>query len=268
MLKQLAWPSESTYGTDSSSIARGALTFARSLAVTVVLFAPGLIDADPAETSGAHLLAAALEHHDPDGSWVAGRFTMTLESHRPDGSTREIVLDFDNRVGSFGATRESDAGLIEAEIGPGERCELKLAGSAEIPPKTAEKHGVTCERWRRMRDYYHYMWGLPMKLADEGTLLGAGSEGEFNGVAARVLAVTYEPETGGDTWYFYFDPATARAVGYRFYHDPATNDGEYIVLEGEVEAGGVRFPRRQTWYMNDDDELLGSDELIAAERLD
>lgn len=239
-------------------------------AVTIALvLAVGLPATAAAQSEGEKLLAAALEHHDPTGAWPTGRFQLTLESRRPDGSTRRAVLEIDNGAGTFAATRETEAGVFEAEIGPGERCELKLDGAAEIPAETAEKLGLTCERWRWMRNYYHYMWGLPMKLGDAGTILGDASERtDFQGLATDVLQVTYEPETGGDTWYFYFDPTTARAVGYRFYHDPAVNDGEYIVLEGEVEVGGVRFPRVQTWYMNDDDELLGSDELIAAERLD
>lgn len=233
------------------------------------LLVPGLSRGAEAQSTGAELLAAALAYHDPEDAWSSGRFRLTLESRRPDGSGRQTVLEIDNRTGSFAATRETGAGVFEAEIDPGERCELKLNGSAEIPPETAEQLGLNCDRWRSMRDYYHYMWGLPMKLGDAGTILDASvEEADFNGASAHVLHVTYEPGTGGDTWYFYFDPATARAVGYRFYHDPAINDGEYIVLEDEVEAGGVRFPRRQTWYMNDDDELLGSDELIAAERLD
>ena len=73
------------------------------------------------------------------------------------------------------------------------------------------------------------------------------------------LRVTYDEGVGDDTWYFYFDPRSYALVGYRFYHDPAKNDGEYIVLEGESEIGSLRLPRTRKWYTHADDRHLGTD---------
>ena len=56
-------------------------------------------------------------------------------------------------------------------------------------------------------------------------------------------------------------------IGYRFYHDEAANDGEYIELEGIQEGGGLRLPRARTWYTHKEDKLLGTDTLIKIERL-
>ena len=77
------------------------------------------------------------------------------------------------------------------------------------------------------------------------------------------LRVTYDPEVGVDTWYLYFDPDTSALVGYRFYHDESANDGEYIVLEGEVSSGTLRLPKARTWYTHGDDRLLGTDTLTS-----
>jgi hypothetical protein len=57
-------------------------------------------------------------------------------------------------------------------------------------------------------------------------------------------------------------------VGYRFFHDEGKGDGEYIVLEGEIEGGGLRLPARRTWYTNAEDELLGTDVLRSIRSLD
>jgi len=76
------------------------------------------------------------------------------------------------------------------------------------------------------------------------------------------MKVTYDAEVGGDTWYVYFEPERYRMVGYRFYHDEARGDGEYIVLEGEHAIGGMRIPARRSWYVNADGRYLGTDELI------
>jgi hypothetical protein len=79
-----------------------------------------------------------------------------------------------------------------------------------------------------------------------------------------VLKVTYDPEKGSDTWYFYFDPKTYALAAYQFYHDPAKNDGEYILLEGEAEVGSMRLPKRRSWFTNKEDRFLGTDLLREA----
>jgi hypothetical protein len=79
-----------------------------------------------------------------------------------------------------------------------------------------------------------------------------------------VLKVSYDPETGSDTWYFYFNPETYALAAYQFYHDPAKNDGEYILLEGEAEVGGMRLPKRRSWYTNKERRFLGTDILQEA----
>jgi hypothetical protein len=50
-------------------------------------------------------------------------------------------------------------------------------------------------------------------------------------------------------------------VGYRFYHDEAKNDGEYIVLADMVIEQGLRIPRNRSWFTNAEDKLLGTDYL-------
>lgn len=79
----------------------------------------------------------------------------------------------------------------------------------------------------------------------------------------RSVRVTYEEDVGSDTWYFYLDPLNYRMVGYRFYHDEAANDGEYIVLQDEYRLGGLRIPQSRSWYRNDDGTYLGTDILRA-----
>ena len=78
--------------------------------------------------------------------------------------------------------------------------------------------------------------------------------------------MTYDPEVGTDTWYFYFDPSNYALVGYRFYHDESANDGEYIILD-RLEEGDMRLPKVRSWFRNNDDELLGTDKLMEMERI-
>ena len=54
-----------------------------------------------------------------------------------------------------------------------------------------------------------------------------------------------------------------RRVVLRFHREDVTRDGEYIVYEREIESGGVRLPKARAWYMNVDDELLGTDTIVS-----
>ena len=118
------------------------------------------------------------------------------------------------------------------------------------------------EDGRFWRSYYGFLAGLPMKIADPGARLDPEvAETTFEGRDVNAVRVTYDPEVGGDTWYFYFDPETAELVGCRFYHDESANDGEYITFEGLAEANGLRLPRYREWYTNEGDRFLGSDEI-------
>ncbi|MDH3732499.1 MAG: DUF6503 family protein, partial [Gemmatimonadota bacterium] len=139
---------------------------------------------------------------------------------------------------------------------------VSVNGSAEIPAEIMEEMRLLREDGFFWRSYFGYLAGLPMKLMDPGTHIDPDPlETEFMGKTVDAIRVTYDADVGGDTWYFYFDPDTAEVVGCRFYHDESINDGEYIVFEGRVEAGGLRLPARRSWYVNADDRFLGSDEV-------
>lgn len=107
-----------------------------------------------------------------------------------------------------------------------------------------------------------------LKLRDPGTRLDPVPERTvFADRDVWALRVTYDEPVGSDTWYVYLDPETAALVGYRFYHDEAVGDGEWIVVDGEAEDEGLRLPRVRRWYTNADDTYLATDTLEELEVL-
>ncbi len=239
---------------------------AARLLVALVLLTLAAIGSASAE-SAESLLRRSIAYHDPEGSWMEGPRSLEVAESRPDGTTRTTRVVIDTGRGRFGYESERDSRRIEAQVN-GTQCFLRVDG-AETAGEEAEKLGLSCARLQRIRNYYTYLWGLPMKLLDPGTLLDPEvRDGTFEERPVKTLRVTYDAEVGSDIWYFHLDPDTAALVGYRFYHDEAANDGEYIVLEGEVGAAGVRLPRRRTWYTHSEDELLGTDELVSIHRVD
>lgn len=216
----------------------------------------------PNGTPGEKLLSRSIAYHDPQGLWGRTGLELTFEESRPDGSTRQtrVVIDLHNERFEWWSRRDDD--VLEGRLVGGE-CAVALNGSAEISDEARTRHRLDCERVALYRDYYTYLWGLPMKLRDPGTILDPDvRDDEFQGRSVKSLRVTYEPDVGSDTWYFYFDPFSAALVGYRFYHDESANDGEYIVLEGELAGGALRLPKSRTWFTHQEDRLLGTDALV------
>jgi hypothetical protein len=115
------------------------------------------------------------------------------------------------------------------------------------------------------KNYYTYLYGLPMKLKDSGTIIDQQtSRKTFKGKEYLVLKASYEKEVGEDIWYFYFDPESYAMEVYQFFHDESKNDGEYILLTGEEEVSGIKMPKTRAWYYNKDEKYLGTDVLTKA----
>ena len=232
------------------------------LFASLTLLAPSVLADEP--PSADDLLALSIAHHDPDGRFLTGSWCLELRETRPNASDRrtEILVDVPGeRFRMLRAAEHEVAGVID-----GERCEMTLDGRSDVTEAEREGHGLSCERLRFMRNYYVYLWGLPMKLRDPGTHLGLVEETTFMGRPVYGLRVTYDAEVGGDTWYVYFDRDEAALVGYRFYHDEEKNDGEYIVLEGEHDAEGMRLPESRAWYTHQGERHLGTDILVSLDR--
>ncbi len=234
-------------------------------AATIATFflAACAVDRTPADppSTGPELIDAAIAYHDPGGQWPSFRHTLVIDQSRPDGSVRTANIHMDVRRGGYRYEEDTADGPLVKGTDGGD-CFATVGGEAPTAEQV-EALRLDCPGIGRMRDYYLYLWGLPMKLRDPGTNIDpAIGDGEFDGLAARVAKVTYDPEVGSDIWYFYFDPDTYRMMGYRFHHDESAGDGEYILLSGERQVLDMKIPVQRRWFMNADDRYLGTDILV------
>ena len=143
------------------------------------------------------------------------------------------------------------------------KCTHWYEGSTDFSDEIAQEQRLNCERTTKMRNYYVYLYGLPMKLKDPGTQLAPKAfKKRLKGEEFWCIKVSYDETVGKDTWYFYFDKNDYRLRHYQFYHDEAKNDGEYILLSEEAVVQGIKMPKVRAWYTNGDDRYLGTDVLI------
>lgn len=226
---------------------------------------PPAREAPVPEVSAAEaLVAKSITYHDPGGRWDTAEIALRIMESRPNGVTRTVEVGMAPGRGAMEVSRETDAAVVSFAVAGEEILRRAVDADEGLDEEALAEHGLDAERVMWLRNYYLFVWGLPMKLRDPGTIVDPEPvEDSFNGQEALKVRVTYDPEVGGDTWYFYFHPDTARMIGYRFYHDESANDGEYIHLDGEIESGGLRLPAKRSWFFHSNDEFLGEDEAVS-----
>lgn len=213
------------------------------------------------EMTGTELLDKAVAYHDPHGHWSTFQGKLSIEMVTPKEAPRLslILLDlpndhFESHVRKEGHTIKS---ILKKDI-----CELLLNDSPVIADTYRERFNITCERAKMMKDYYTYLYGLPMKLKNPGTIINPKvTKASFKGKDYLRLRATYEKGVGEDIWYFYFDPLTYALQVYQFFHNETENDGEYILLDDLLEVNGIKMPKVRAWYYNKDNTYLGTDHL-------
>lgn len=247
---------------------RRVVSFLLPIATLLVLSGP-LFAEVPADSVGvpaaSDVVQRSIAYHDPRSRWGRARLTLSFRETRPDGSERRTRVQFHDGLDSFEILTHREEARIEGLLA-GDECLMTLNGSTEFSDQDRDEYRLTCERLRWLRDYYTYLWGLPMKLRDPGTRLDRQAvDAWYQNRQVWSVRVTYDEPVGSDTWYFYFDQQTFALVGYRFYHDEAKRDGEYIVLEGESQASGLKIPTQRSWYTNAEGRHLGDDILVEIE---
>jgi len=219
--------------------------------------------------SADELVRRSIAHHDPNGVWPAGELRLRVVTTYSDelaaqrgSKTKEIELTLCPGRGRFGFAEGAGDERLVVRI-DGETRRLTVGGRSEIPE--AERERLRLRPAGFYRDYYEYLYGMPMKLRDPGARIDPTVErATFDGRDALALQVSYDPEVGSDVWTFYFDPATSAIVGYRFLKGGKEEVGETIVLGGEVAdaATGFNVPRSQAWYALGDGSFLARDVIV------
>ena len=211
------------------------------------------------EISGKELLKNAINFHDPMKNWIYFNGSFIVKMITPDQKIRESFIEIDLQNELFNMSVKKDQNKTLTVLNKSD-CKIIFNGSERFSKEDKEKHRLTCENAFKMKNYYTYLYGLPMKLNDPGTILDPiVKRKKFKGKEYLVLKVDYEESVGDDTWYFYFDPLTFAMEVYQFFHDETQKDGEYILLDDLEEVSGIKMPKIRSWFFNKNDKYLGKD---------
>ncbi|MBT8288715.1 MAG: hypothetical protein HKN00_01135 [Flavobacteriaceae bacterium] len=237
----------------------------KNIAILICLYAAVVSCEKPitAET----LLNRSISYHDPGDNWPNFNGTFQVKMETPGQSERlsEIRINLPDSYFYLNAIRDSIS--TEYEI-TDTSCSIRLNGKTSFGEAEKENYRLTCERGSMYKNYYTYLYGLPMKLKDPGTILDPTIENRpFKGKDYLVLKASYDKNVGSDVWYFYFDPKTYAMEIYQFFKTDENGivlpeSGEYILLSEMSEVNGIDMPKIRAWYYNKDDKYLGTDTLI------
>ncbi|MCL5245585.1 DUF6503 family protein [Cellulophaga sp. 20_2_10] len=217
------------------------------------------------DISASEFLNTVIARHDPGNNWESFKGDLVVTMSTPNKEDRVTDLHIDLPASTF----------VLSNVVKGKKHTTKVVKDSvsffvydkEIKDKEEQKTlKFNKERALFMRNYYTYLYGLPMKLKDNGTIIDpkvVSRKFKGKGTWYNVIKVTYNKEVGKDTWYFYFNPKSLDMEIYQFFHDESKNDGEYIMLSNTEIINGVRMPAIRAWYTNKEDKLLGTDVLTA-----
>jgi len=233
------------------------MRFELILAFTVFLLIPQAINAQT--LSASEIVEKSIAYHDPEGKLLKKKVTLQLIETRPNGSDRKSEVSFHIKKEKFKMNQVIDEHNIISAYNGG-KVTFQYDGQTEFSNEIAEKYRLSEERITMMKNYYQYLWLMPLKLNDDGTNFNPLVKAvDFFGKKSLEIRVIYDQNVGSDVWYFYFNPESYALQGYRFYHDEEKNDGEYIILEEEVTHENVRLPKERKWYTHKEDKFLGAD---------
>ncbi|MCH9660471.1 MAG: hypothetical protein K0U54_06125 [Bacteroidetes bacterium] len=211
------------------------------------------------ELTGRQLLDKTISYHDPQGNWETFSDTLQLTLQRADGTKghSEVVINLPDEYFSTTIIREGESFTYTIDK---ENCTTSITD-----PKPDAKRSP-CEMAALYKNYYTYLYGLPMKLKDPGTHISETVEKRtFKGKEYLVLKARYDEAVGTDVWFLYFDPTTYAMEVYQFYKgDPkgaGKETGEYILLTEEVRVNDIKMPKTRAWYYNKNDKYLGTDSI-------
>lgn len=210
------------------------------------------------------LLDKIIAYHDPNGNWNTfnGAFSVRMET--PSKPTRDSEITINLPDDSFNLLATRDSVTTQHFINKGE-CVITASDSLRIANQTEKPRRSHCEMTEFFKNYYTYLYGLPMKLKDPGTHIDDVVEHKtFKGKDYLVLKASYDEGVGDDIWYFYFDPETYAMEIYQFFRTDENGNqkddtGEYILLTDEIVISDIKMPKTRVWITNKEDKLLGTD---------
>ena len=120
--------------------------------------------------TGTELLNKAIAYHDPGNHWSSFSDTLLVTMEIPKSSKRESTIVINLPKSHFYVKDKKDTLTTEYTIYKGD-CSIAVNGNQNPGEEILKQHNLSCGRAELYKNYYTYLYGLPMKLRDPGTII-------------------------------------------------------------------------------------------------
>lgn len=187
----------------------------------------------------------AIQFHDPKGEWkdIDAIFNFKSSFSFNDSVPEEIIYTINNQEKVF-IYKNTDR-QVEIEFHSDSCIQHTEKGS--------------CEGYTWTKNFYPYIWGLPMKLTD--SIAKIDNKWTFDTLKGRKCFKVYVHYEAED-FQFYFDAKDYQLRGFQFLKNDSSGKGEIVTLEDLYEFQGIKFPKKRTW-LHLDHSLIGTNEVVS-----
>jgi len=192
------------------------------------------------------IVNASINFHDPHNNWNALNANFIFESKFSfnDSVPEELHININVPANDFKYHNLDRKVNLRYN---NDSCEV-LKGSG------------TCGGYSWTKNFYTYVWGLPMKLQDSSTtILPKFTTDTIRNTPVYIVSVNYENEN----FKFYFNQNTYELKFFGFIKNTGDKHGEFISLSGLQEFNGIKFPKHRRWEKLLTEELIGTNEVLS-----
>ena len=107
------------------------------------------------------LLNKSIQYHDSHGALMHHDVTLHLNEKRPNGTDRKSTVAFNISKESYTNTRISEGVEIKSNLTKG-KYTITVDGRSEYSDEEKEKYRLNPDRMETMKNYYQYLWLLPL----------------------------------------------------------------------------------------------------------
>ena len=213
--------------------------------------------------NSTYVLEQSIKHHDGQNEWANAKLEMVIREPRLSVPGRFSNVSLDNRTGAFSLERDRDNHVSTHLIDAAGKATTLLDGKLETDSALIKQFRLEPIRNANYRNYYRFMYGAPMTLSNGGAQVVSIDQENFQGEEVIAIDFALTQPMIAEQWRLFFSPYDYRVVGLKTIQ-PAGEEGEYLVFNGNARVGNMQFPRFRHWYDSKTDEYLGSDMLIKA----
>jgi len=192
------------------------------------------------------IVNASITFHDPENKWKSlnAEFVFQSKFEFNDSVPEELHININVQNNNFRYTN----------------LDRKVDISYSQDSCIVNQGNTNCNSYAWTKNFYTYIWGLPMKLNDPGTTINPNfTLDTIQQIPVYNVSVPYHDEN----YQFYFHQKTYELKFFQFIKNNETGHGEFITLSEIYEHNGIKFPKHKRWEQLSSRELIGTNEVLS-----